>query len=424
MDVVKFELRKIFLSPIVWVLMVGVICLSHVIIVSNTHERAQLRILTDMVATYGTEINEESLAGWRRLHIIELEAINEITEIRMGQSFLSVETLQIFAAENEMSLWDVFIEMDEWQQFMRVSLIEDYLFQAEGADAHYRAIDLNNFGEDLIAGIGASGALAEIIRSNFSAHQETRFPTLVENGEHLHFFFNGHFNQMHYFLFLTVLVPLTLGITIIVALVSAFLFGYEFDHKTSLLAYSTVRGRKLQIVKFKAASIATVIITSSLLLIVLGIFFLIYDYSGLWQVPIASLFTSTSMSFFVPRYSLTFGQYLITVCGLIMVAQFLFVTLIFCLFKLSKNSYLTVIYFIAIAVSGMMAFRFFPLHSRLFYLSGFNPFYMLSDLSASFMIWGVSQTFLHFEIVTIGTWTITLSGLSIVCFQRFKKIDL
>lgn len=424
MDVVKFELSKIFLSPIVWLLMMGLTLLSYWFITANVGDQSQLSILTTMVATYGAEINEESLAGWRQLHAIELEAMNKITKFRIGQTFPSVAELQRFAYETGFNERDIFIEVDEWQQFERTSVVENYFLRAEGADDYYRGIDLNDFGEELIENMGASGPLAEIILENFSAHQEVRFSELIKNGEHLHFFFNGYFHGMHLFLFNSFLGIVTLGITVIVALVSAFLFGYEFDSKTNLLVYSTALGRKLQLEKLKAAGVATIMITLIMLVVSLGIFFLTYDYSGLWQVPISSIFMSTPLILFVSRYALTFGQYLIGVCALIIIAQLLFVKLTFCLFKLSKSSYLSVIYFSLIGAIGMTAGLFFPLHSRLLYFSGFNPFYMIHDLSGSFMIWDVSQTFQHFELATISIWVVILSVLSISCFQRFKKIDL
>ena len=425
-EIIKFELKKIFSSWVVWGLMAIVVAFNGMLIVTQSLPRNELAIITEMISEHGSAINNETLTQWHFEHQYWIDQMNEITERKMRETFNSVEALVDELRNRFVDISDIFETDEEWQIIRTTDIIEGYYFTARDADSVQRQIRLVEFGEQIVEDAELTGALAETIIKQFEANQY-RLDRLIENGEHLHFFFNNGFFEVHTILFRRVFGAITAGITVLVVVVAAFLFSYEFDHKTNLLVYTTKCGRTLQMAKLKAAMFATsvmmFIITSS----TLGIYFVVFDYSGLWHIPISSVFMSDSWRLIISAYPLTFFQYLLAVIAMIYIGQVLFTLLTFTLSKLIRNGYLTTVLFFVLFALGMVVPRvdLFANHSMLPFYLGFNPFFLLfRDLRGSFLIGLISESYQHFELVTLCVWMVIFLLGTTWCYHQFKKIDL
>jgi len=416
MNLIQHEFKKILTAPIIWALFLGTFLMSLWMIQLNTHQIPQLQILTEMVAEHGAEIHEESLEAWEALHREKIQQMNQT----IGADFQTWAEMDDYFFQRGISTWNLFEDMSISRN---AQLVENYFQRAQGADAYYQAMDLRTFGENLIEGNHFSESLNQIIRQNF-AHAQEKFEAFVEQGEHRYFFFNNDFHAMHDHLFSRVLGTVAWGLTILVILSTGYLMNYEFDYGTHGLVYSTKKGRKLQWAKLKASLLATTLFSVLLLSLVLAVYFTVYDYSGLWDVPVRSLFLSgEGMAFLVSRYSLTFGQFVIGVALVIFGAQMLLVLMTTTLSLILKNGYLVPVLMSLIALVSLFYHHFIPHNSLLYYL-GFTPFRMLADLYSTFMVWGVSQTHPHYELVTLGGGLVSLSILCLMCYKQFSHADL
>jgi len=421
MDIIKFELKKIFTSPIVWGLIAAIIIFNGFLISAQSYRRENHDILLSMVELHGSEINEESLYHWRQKHASWMDQINEITEQMIGEIFDSVYHLGEVAFVRELDLRSIFTTREEWRILETTEMIERYYFTARDADDILNnqlmgliQLDLESF--EYVLEI--TGALAYTLLNQHQNYQP-RLENLIASGEHQYFFFIGS-DRMHELLFNEVFGAITIGITVLVILVTSFLLSYEFDNKTHLLLYATKCGRGLQIKKLISVFFATTAIVLVMTSLTLGIYFSIFDYSGLWHISMGSVFIGH-----IPSYSLTFLQYLLAVVGMIYVGQLLFALLIFALSKLIRSSYLTILAFFILFIIGLSIYSWFPLHSNFVFYSGFNPFYLLFRyLGNAFMRGPISESHRHLELITIGIWTVILLISAKWSYSRFKVSNL
>ena len=422
-NVIKYELRKIFSSWVVWGLIGAVILINGLLIFSQAPflRRDELAVVTEMVRAHGSEVTDETLAIWRTEYERLLQQVNLIAEQEVGVSFSTIGALL-----NSEYAWSIdgLFESDAGRELsQRALIIESHYLTARSIEDNYYNVRLVEYGQRVIEDFVLTGALAQTILDQFETAQ-VRLDTLVENGEHLHFFFNNEIFDTHIILFQRIFGAISIGTTILVVVISAFLFNYEFDQKTDKLIYSTTCGRRLQLLKLKTACLAVTMITFLIIALTLGLYFLKFNYRGLWHVPMSSAFMSDSR-FVITAYSLTFLQYLFAVIGMIYMGQLLFVWLTFILSKLIRRGYLSTILFFILLVLGRTGSMFFPSHSNLVFYAGFNPFFMLfRDLSGSFLLGAISESYRHFELMTISVWAIIFSLGVVLSYHQFKRRDL
>ncbi len=410
-DIRKYELKKIFTSPIVLSLMGIFLIFNAVLIFSQWEMNQELRVLTRMVERYGHEINDEALANWEAEHERLLEELSEA----LGRSITSATLM--------MNSGRLFLSDEEMTQLTEIAVLERYLEFAPEIDEYYRRLDFISDAERKIVGWGISGELADTVRTHFQRLQ-LRLDEVIDNHEHMHFFFDGLEYEMHSFLFGRVLGSTIFGITTMGLLITSFLLSHEFDAKTYLLTYSTKCGRKLQLEKLKVALMSISVITLVMVSATLAIYFIVYDYSGLWSVPMSSAFKSEGLFFIISAWNMTFLQYLLAVIMVIWISQLLFVLLVFCLSKFIRSGYLVTITFAIIFGFALVASGFLPMSSNVRFYADFNPFSMITYSQALFLLTGTSNLSKYYEIATIGVWSVLLIISALFCYRRFNKSDL
>ncbi|MCL1949438.1 MAG: ABC transporter permease subunit [Turicibacter sp.] len=404
---IKYELRKIYKSPVVWGLMVVFTLFNGLLIAQNFTQRQSMSQLTDFTANENVQINEESLSSLYQMKVEGLAAANE----RAGTEFESAG--EFFAQRRD-------YPNEVRAAFAEVLTLEIYYDVARNADEIMAGNDMVAFTEQQIAMIGATGELADTLRAQGLVAQ-ARIAEILGSGTHRDFFFDGVMHATHSHLFGTVLRAAAFESMIFMVLVTAFLIGYEFDAKTVSVVYSTKTGRKLQGKKLVSALLAMLGLTTLLIAIILGIYFTVYNHSGLWGASMTSIFLSEFDAFYATFWDWTFLQYLLAVVGTLFVLQTVFVLLAFGLSAITRNSFLVPILFALLFGGLLLTGTFISAGSNWLLYTMMTPAHLLLRFKNLFM---VTQLFPFYEVSTLLIWLGFGTVSSAVAYKKFLKEDL
>ena len=97
-------------------------------------------------------------------------------------------------------------------------------------------------------------------------------------------------HDSHQFLFGTLLHAVVGEGGVLAMLAALYLLGFESMQHTEPLTYSTRTGRRLHRTKLFAACLSSLVLYGLLLLPTLGLYFSLWDYSGVWSASVSSQF--------------------------------------------------------------------------------------------------------------------------------------
>lgn len=180
-----------------------------------------------------------------------------------------------------------------------LGIVEAYLHKINEIDDFYSSIHIMDIAESEIMKYRLEGAAADTVRKQYKAFNE-RFHQLINNREHKNLFFIGTVYRMHSLLFKTLFRTIIFEIVILVVLITAYLINYEFDNNTETIVYSTRRGRNIILDKLHVTLVLNVLVATIILVVTLGLYFITFDYSGLWNVPISSYFNAEKILYICP----------------------------------------------------------------------------------------------------------------------------
>jgi len=135
MTIIRFELKKIFRSPVVWGLIGIFLVLNGILIASHSYVREELAFISQMVQRFGTEINDESLGQWEAWHANALARANELVDGSYDSA-------------------GAYLDANRWLEepaFLEPLVLEGYLAQARGIDQTYETMDFSEKAEEDIA---------------------------------------------------------------------------------------------------------------------------------------------------------------------------------------------------------------------------------------------------------------------------------
>lgn len=416
MKIIFFECKKAFTSPIILALLILFSAYNIYLIYDSSDFKEELHVANELAETYGVNITDKSLLKLDQDLQKDLADFNMITDKKSSKTFGSaVEFFDQLRFEDQ----ELYTE-DEIRFFHSVYLKEMYAGTAETIDASYKEFDIERIGESEISKYGLSGTAAETLRKQYAKFSD-RFDELQENEEHTQWFFTGKQYFMHTLLFKTVFKHIILESIILIVLATALITNYEFENRTHLVSYTAKRGRRLMVDKLAASLIVAMGITTFLLMITLGTYFMVYDYSHLFKSSISSAFNWEKNFPYVSWWNMSFLTYLIFGIILMYVCMLLFSAITFTISFISKNSYYTFFLFGAIFSVLFMLQGFVPTSSNLIFISGFN----LSSLVLNPQVWFMSSKglllFKNYEFITVSVWTMIIIVLCIFCLKRFKK---
>jgi hypothetical protein len=212
---------------------------------------------------------------------------------------------------------------------------------------------------------------------------------------------------------------------ILIVLFTGFLVNYEFEQKTSLVAYSTKRGRKLVWDKLVVSLFTSILATLLILGVTLLVYFVVFDYSGLWNVPISTGFLIEPNEIpFISWWNLSFREYLLLSCALLIVIQILFSLITFCLAMWIRNSYIVFTMFGVILGAGMLLPGYMPKDGTMLFYTTFTPFTLILGVKKWWMESGAFTTFKYYEVITVSAWSVALLLAAWFCISRFTRENL
>ena len=424
MRIVWLEAGKGLRSPIIIGLFILFTAFNLFLMLGERHMKDELGVLNTIVAQTGHDMNGDGYEALGAYYTNELAKMNSITQEKIGQTY---ESAVEFTASNPQLLNPDLPFTDREVRLVQELLVTERYYESIPAIRdQYDSLDMRKRAENALSIMidPTSERVDRQVYANYDKLQH-RLEGLREQGEHLHLFFQGTIYKMHSFLFDQLIGIMLLQSMVLVVLMTAQIMNHEFDNRTHLLMYASRRGRRLKVDKLGAAFLNTTLLTVALFGVNLLAFFWIYDYSGLWSVPIGTGFLQEyNDSPLIPWWSFTFGQYLAAVLVLAMVLQWIFAGLAAVIALFVRNSYFVCLLFLLLLGVGMTLFTVVPTTSLLIFWSLVNPFQVMFTTPYWFMMKSVFSTYPSYEWMTVSIW----SGLLVVglwmAYIRFRHRDL
>ncbi|MCM3781401.1 hypothetical protein M3231_00290 [Neobacillus mesonae] len=419
-----YELRKVLKAPVFLALLVIFIIWNVFLIWPVTYMKEDLKLVNALAEDYGIVMDAEALTGLDEQVDESLNTMNEVTQLKTGKIY---ETAASFFENGNLTKYvynqpDLYTE-EELTQFHQTRLLEHYRAKLRNADESYAALDVQAYAEGAMELNKVEGSPADFIRTQFAALGE-RLNELINNEEQKQLFFDGGMYRMHSNLFETLFGGIALELMVFAVLITGMICKYESDHRSEHVVYSTKRGRRLMWDKLIASLMGSLFAGMLLFGVSLGIYFLLADYSGLWNTSMSSIFISDRNFPYIPWWNMSFIQYLVLVIMIFMIAQLMFSVMAFIISIFVRNSYFVFAVF-SIVFGVTIAWRsFIPPDSIFILASVFNPFHMLLEAEFMFMGQSIFRTYKWYEIVTLISWSALLAMGAAFSMHKFRKQGL
>ncbi|HZG61829.1 MAG TPA: hypothetical protein VEY68_15365 [Anoxybacillus sp.] len=414
MNVWRFELKKAFQSPVVSILIMIFLFFNFWLIYNHAGIREELKVTNQLVERFGYKINAEMSAKLQNYYQSKLQKMNELTRKKFGKTY---ERAGDFFSEYEYR--SEVLSEEELHVITETAIVESYYELIQKIDETYRHLDLSQKAKMDIKMYGLSGKTAEVTREYYNK-LNNRLDELIEAREHKNLFFIGYVYRMHSFLFKDLMRQMIFEVMILVVLITGHVTTYEFQNQTHLTTYASKRGRKLMLDKLVANLLASLCISSVILGATLLVYFLVFDYSGLWGIPISSFFNSEFPFPYISWWKMSFGLYLCCVLGMFLLCQLFFAAITFSVSIWIKNSYLvyaafSILFGLFVLIPGIV-----PKTSPAIFWTKYTPFSLILNPHLWFIGWNVFFPKNH-EWLTVVIWTCLLAIATTVTFLKFNK---
>ena len=418
MNVRKNELKKAATSPIIIGLLTLFIVFNSIIIFQHSYVKDELKVLNKMVDTFGYKIDDKMEANFNNYYDTQLKKLNEIINKKISRKYESVSE---FYEEQNYYIEDTY-NKEEIEFIKELGIVEAYFYTMKDIDEVYSKVDIMGIAEGEIKKYGLSGKAADTVRNQYESFSK-RFQQLIKNREHKNLFFLGKVYGMYSLLFKTLFQAILFEITILVVFITSYLVNDEFDNNTQAITYSTKRGRNLVKDKLYVSIFSNILVATVILITGLGLYFIIFDYSRLWNVPISSYFNTDKNFIYMSWWNMSFVQYLFSGIGLIYVITLLFTGIVFIIARAIRNNY--IVFFIFTIIFGLaLITSIAPTNSNAIFIKSFTPFWLIMNSFLWFMESGAFSTFKYYELLTVGIWVVLLLIFSFLSIKRFKKQDI
>ena len=418
MNIKKYEFKKIISSPIFIVLILIFLAYNTMVIFDKSYMRNDLKVLNEIVDEVGYVIDDDMMLDFKHYYESQLMEANKLLN---QKGYSSYDTINKFFEENHIYVSeDSKFNSDEIVFLNKVSSIEAYYFLSIDLEQTYENIDIYKMAEKDLSISPYNDNVKNIMMRNYEEFA-TRFQELKTNGEHKNLFFHGKTYKMHSFLFKDIFTVMIYEIMILIVLTTAFILNYEFESKTSLVVYSTKRGRDITRDKLMVALGSTVLVTTIIIGITLLIYFSVFDYSGLWGASVNNFFGQEYNMTYMTWWRMSILKYLLAVISVVYVLGIIFCGLTFILSLLMKNTYIVFGSFVIVVGCGILLPKLIPNSLNITIASVYTPFTLILNPSWLFMFKGSLQTNKYYEIITLVIWLIGTLSTGVLCLKNFKK---
>lgn len=417
--IVLYEIKKIIKSPIVLFLIITFLIFDLFLVFSKYYVKDDLKVLNNIIDEVGYKINDDMMDKFKVYYEEDLKDVNDLIYKIEGKRYLS---LAEYLSTPNISIYENKYSEEEKKEIHNAAVIESYYLAIPELKNEYEKINFINMIEPTITSLGASRGAAELVKDGLIKFDK-RFKSLLENKEHMELSFNGKAYRMHKFLYKDILGTIVFQIMILIAVIASFLVNYEIESGTSLVVYSSRRGRKLLLDKLKAITYIVLPISTGLLIIVFSTYFSIYDYSKVFNTSINSIFNWEASFPYISWFNLTVKEYLILIIILIYISILIFIGIAFVVSRFIKNSYVSFVVCCILNGFGLILPSLMPASNKLFIYTAFTPFTLVYNLSGRFMQSSFTN-FKYYELITASVWLI-ISGC-IICYaiKSFKKCSI
>ena len=145
------EGKKLFLSPIIWVLIIVFIAFNGIIISSNGYLREEIRAISTIGEKFGYEVNEKLI---RNLEIEERKNLIKINEI--SRKFFNKgnynSTMEFLQSENGQDLFNNKEKLgkENYRFLIYATVIENYRELIGTTEEDYNKVNLIDYGKAIV----------------------------------------------------------------------------------------------------------------------------------------------------------------------------------------------------------------------------------------------------------------------------------
>ena len=401
MSIKKGEWEKLFRNPVLIVLAGIFLIYNFILINDNSYIKEGLEETNKLISQVGYKVDENMLKKLENMYDEKMKDLNELTERKLHKIF---ESMDEFLANKDFHNWTyeekVFSkeDMDLINQLSAINLYKnitpEFIHRIESLDSEKMA-------ESNINKYGFKGEAANLVRKNYEDLGK-RLQELKSNG---------------------VIGACLIEIMILVVLGVVFLINYERENKTLGLVSATKRGRNLIKDKAIVGLMYSILVAIIILGITLIVYFSVFDYSKIWNVPISSAL-NWEVGPHISWYNLTVLQNLLISIGVVLIISLISggISLSLCLFL--KSSYKAFFAFFILFGGLFMLPGLFSMSSKLVIWSYFNIFVLTLNPQKWFAEAGALLTSKYYIEGTLISNGIIVTIISLILIKRFKKVDI
>ncbi|MGU8317492.1 hypothetical protein ACV3LB_05775 [Clostridium perfringens] len=422
MSIKKGEWEKLFRNPVLIVLIGIFLIYNFILIKDNSYIKEGLEETNKLISQVGYKVDENMLKKLENMYDEKMKDLNELTERKLHKTF---ESMDEFLANKDFHNWTyeekVFSkeDMDLINQLSAINLYKnitpEFIHRIESLDSEKMA-------ESNINKYGFKGEAANLVRKNYEDLGK-RLQALKGNGEHKNLFFFGESYRTQNLLYKKVIGACLIEIMILVVLGVVFLINYERENKTLGLVSATKRGRNLIKDKVIVGLMYSILVAIIILGITLIVYFSVFDYSKIWNVPISSAL-NWEVGPHISWYNLTVLQNLLLSIGVVLIISLISggISLSLCLFL--KSSYKAFFAFFILFGGLFMLPELFSMSSKLVIWSYFNIFVLTLNPQKWFAEAGALLTSKYYIEETLISNGIIVTIISLILIKRFKNVDI
>jgi len=292
--------------------------------------------------------------------------------------------------------------------------------------------ETKGIGESYIVAGGATGSFAETMRNKYAALQQV-VDAKAANDESLTLYFAAATHNRHQQLFNGLTGWLLVEGALISALLVLLSVGFENNHRTAAVVYSTKKGRGILRTKMASSLSAGLGVYALLALFTFLIYFGLNDYGNIWGSSVSSVFNYrfdliAGYRPFVTWHSFNVLTYFVAMLGMSAGLIICFSLMAYSVGVFTRNHYIGFIVFLAINA----AFVALPLQVPQKLIAGLyvkyyamlSPVWLWLKRSIWFTDGDVDILWPHFEIRGLGVSLFFLTAFCVFATIYFRKRDL
>ncbi|MDZ4993420.1 ABC transporter permease subunit [Clostridium perfringens] len=422
MGIKRGEWEKLFRNPI-FIVLIGIFLIYNVLLIyNNSNIKDDLERTNELISEFGYKVDEDMLKGLENKYEEKMEQLNEMTERKFHKTFSTMDEFLISEDYKKGIYTERLFSEDDKELISELSIINLYKNVTPDSISKFENLNASDIAERTISMYGLKDEAADLVRKNYEELGE-RLQELKGNGEHKNLYFFGEDYETQELLYKKVIGACLIEIMILVVLGMSFLVNYERENKTLGLVSTTKRGRKFILDKLFVGLMYSILVTAIILGVTLIIYFTVFDYSKVWNVPISSALNCEGGPH-ISWHNLTVLQNLIISIGVVFIIALISGGISFCLGLFLKSSYKAFFTFFVLFGALFMMTALFSVSSPLVIWSNYNIFVLALNPQRWFAEAGAFMTSKHYVTSTLLSNGAIVTIFSLLLIRRFKKADI